>query len=208
MFDRNVPGMTERLERAVVGIAGCGGLGSNAAIALVRAGVGRLILVDGDVVEASNLNRQQFVQGDIGRRKVEALAGHLRAIQPAVTVESHAVTLTAENTPTLFRDAEILIEAFDRAEAKHWLISAWCRAYPDRPIVVASGLAGYGRTQDLTVRSAGCIHICGDESSDMREGLCAPRVGIVACMQANVAIELLMRTANGGREGRRDAHDQ
>lgn len=193
LFARNVPGMTARLERAVVGIAGCGGLGSNAAVALARAGLGHLILVDGDRVELSNLNRQHFFQSDLGRPKVEALAAHLLAINPRLEITRHARALVPAEVAATFARAELLVEAFDQAEAKQWLIEAWCRAYPERPIICASGLAGYGQTGELRVHSAGRIHMCGDEASDMAAGLAAPRVGIVANMQANVAIELLMK---------------
>lgn len=193
IFERNVPGTTERLQRATVGIAGCGGLGSNAAVALARAGVGRLILVDHDRVELSNLNRQHYFQSDVGRVKVEALAGHLRAINPDIDLALHDVELTPENAPDIFGEADILIEAFDRAELKRWLIETWCGAFPDRPIVCGSGLSGIGNTNALRVHSSGCIHFCGDEESDMSMGLCAARVGAVAHMQANVAIELLMK---------------
>ena len=91
IFDRNVPGTTEKLAVVTVGIAGCGGLGSNAAVALARAGVGRLILVDHDRVELSNLNRQHYFQSDIGKAKVEALGLHLRAINPAIALEQHDI---------------------------------------------------------------------------------------------------------------------
>lgn len=192
LFDRNVPGMTERLQSAVVGIAGCGGLGSNAAVALARAGVGTLLLADFDRVALSDLNRQYYFQEEIGRLKVEALAARLRAVRPDIRLVTHAARLTPENAPTLFQPAELLIEAFDSADSKRWLIESWSRAYPERPIVCASGLAGCGRTQDLRVRSAGNLFVCGDEEADKRLGLCAPRVAIVANMQANVAIEILM----------------
>jgi sulfur carrier protein ThiS adenylyltransferase len=192
LFARNVPGLTARLQQAVVGIAGCGGLGSNAAVALARAGIGKLILADSDRVDASNLNRQHFFRGDVGRLKVDALAGHLRAIHREIRLATHAICLTPEDVPVVFRDADLLIEAFDRAEDKQWLIETWCRAFPERPIVAASGLAGYGRTETLRVQSSGRIHVCGDAESDMSLGLCAARVAIVAAMQANVAIELLM----------------
>jgi sulfur carrier protein ThiS adenylyltransferase len=185
--------MTECLQRATIGIAGCGGLGSNAAVTLARAGIGRLILADPDIVEASNLNRQHFFQPDIGKAKVDALADHLRAIQPEIRLVTHRLELAPANVPEVFREADLLVEAFDRAENKHWLIEAWCRAFPQRPIIVASGLAGCGRTNALRVRSSGNIHVCGDGESDMSLGLCAARVAIVANMQANVAIELLAR---------------
>jgi sulfur carrier protein ThiS adenylyltransferase len=192
IFDRNVPGSTTLLQRAVVGIAGCGGLGSNAALSLTRAGVGRLILVDPDVVEESNLNRQQFFREDLGRRKVEALAARLRSVNPAIGLEAHAVELTPADVPRIFADARVLIEAFDRGERKAWLIESWCRAFPDRLIVAASGLSGLGRTNALRVRRSGRIVVCGDETSEMTEGLCAPRVAIAANMLANVAVEWLV----------------
>ncbi len=195
LFARNVPGMTARLQQATVGIAGCGGLGSNAAVALARAGIGKLILADADRVDASNLNRQHFFRADVGRLKVDALAGHLRAIHDEIRLTTHAMRLTPEFVPVVFRQADLLIEAFDQAEDKQWLIETWCRAFPERPIVAASGLGGYGRTGALQVRSAGKIHLCGDGESDMSLGLCAARVAAVAAMQANVAIELLMEAA-------------
>ncbi len=195
IFSRNVPSMTAALSRATVGVAGCGGLGSNAALSLVRAGVGRLILVDHDRVELSNLNRQQFIQADVGRVKVEALADHLRAIRPEVDLELHLTRLEPERVAKIYGSADLLIEAFDRAEDKQWLIEAWCAAFPERPIICASGIGGAGNTGALRVRSAGQVFFCGDGRSDMALGLCAARVAIVANMQANVAIELLMAAA-------------
>jgi len=191
--------MTEILHRATVGIAGCGGLGSNAAMLLVRAGIGGLVLVDFDRVEISNLNRQFFFQQDIGKPKVAALAEHLRAINPAVKLTLHEVRLSRETVAWTFAGCDILIEAFDRAEAKEWLIEAWCAAYPDRPIVCASGLAGYGRSAAMQVRRTGTIVIVGDGVSDMGEGLCAARVMLAAALEANEAIALLMeRKQKGG----------
>ena len=193
LFDRNVPGMTKALQASVAGIAGCGGIGSNVAVSLTRAGIGRLVLVDHDRVEASNLNRQQFVQADIGRPKVVALGDYLHAIHGGLALDLHEQRLTPDNIALVFANADVLIEAFDRAEEKQWLLEAWCRHFPDRPIVCASGLGGLGRTNDLCVRSSGNIYFCGDGESDMSLGLCASRVGIAAQMQANVAIELLVR---------------
>lgn len=192
IFERNVPGSTEILSRATVGIAGCGGLGSNTAMLLARAGVGRLILADHDVVEPSNLNRQHFFRSDIGRPKVEALADHLRAVNPALELDLRREELAPDSVAKVFAAADLLIEAFDRADRKRWLIEAWCRAFPDRPIVAASGVSGAGNTAAMRVRSAGNIHVVGDERSDMSAGLCAPRVAMAAAMEANVAIELLI----------------
>ena len=90
-----------------------------------------------------------------------------------------------------FGDADLLIEAFDCAESKTWLIEAWVAAFPQRPVVCASGLSGIGRTDALAVRRAGMIYIVGDGETDLSAGLCASRVAIAANMEANVAIELL-----------------
>jgi len=192
LFSRNVPGTTETLARARIGIAGCGGIGSNAAAALVRAGVGALILVDHDVVEESNLNRQYFFRADMGEPKAEALAEHLRDINPAISLDVRVMQLSPANVAEVFADAQILIEAFDRADGKQWLIERWCVAYPKRPIVCGNGLSGRGRLEDLVVRRVGMIHFCGDGRTDMSMGLCAPRVAIVANMQASVAIDLML----------------
>jgi sulfur carrier protein ThiS adenylyltransferase len=192
IFERNVPGTTERLQKAAVGIAGCGGLGSNASMLLARAGVGSLILADHDVVELSNLNRQHYFLGDVGRVKVEALADHLRAANPGIRLVLCAAELEPGNVAKVFAEADLLIEAFDLADRKRWLIEAWCRAYPGRPIVAASGVSGVGRTEAMHVHSSGNIHVVGDEESEMSEGLCASRVAMAAAMEANVAIGLLL----------------
>lgn len=196
IFERNVPGSTEILQKAVVGIAGCGGLGSNAAAALVRAGVGRLILVDGDIVEASNLNRQYYFTKDIGRKKTLALARHLKSINPAVLLTLIDDRIGPDDVAVVFSDAAILIEAFDSAESKSWLLEAWRSAFPGRPVVCASGLAGLGKSESIAVRRSGNIYTVGDNESDMSMGLCSARVAIAANMEANVAIELLVNAGH------------
>lgn len=190
IFARNVPGATALLQQRTVAVAGCGGLGSNAAVALARGGVGRLILIDHDIVEPSNLNRQHYFLDDIGRLKVEALADHLRRINPAIGLDLWARRIGPRDVAALV-GADLLLEAFDRAEAKRWLIEAWCAAFPDRWVVAASGLSGLGHTDAITVRRSGRIIMCGDFTSDMAEGLCAARVAMVAAMQANEAIACL-----------------
>ena len=192
IFSRNVPGSTGAFQAATVGIAGCGGLGSNAALSLVRAGIGRLILADFDAVEESNLNRQFYFQTDIGQKKVHALGRHLRAVNPEVRLTLADRKITPQDVAPLFRDADLLIEAFDRAESKAWLIEAWVSAFPGRPIVCANGLSGIGNTESLAVRRAGNMYIVGDGETDPSIGLCAARVGIVANMEANMALDLLL----------------
>lgn len=196
IFARNVPGMTEALRDRTVGIAGCGGLGSNAAIALVRAGVGRLVLVDHDRVELSNLNRQHYFQRDIGRPKVHALRDHLTAIRPGLGLVLHDKKLEQAEVGAVFRGADLLIEAFDRAESKRWLIEAWCAAFPERFIVCGSGLSGLASSESIRVRRAGRLIVVGDQQSDLSEGLCSARVAAVANLQALAAIRALVGDAS------------
>lgn len=192
IFIRNVPGVWEILSKSVVAIAGCGGLGSNAAVALTRAGIGKLILADYDHVELSNLNRQYYFQEDVGKSKTDALAIHLLNINPYLGLEKHCVELTPDNTCELFKEADVLIEAFDKAEKKAWLIETWCTHFPDKPVICGSGLSGYGNTGTLNVKRSGNIIMCGDFETDMSMGLTSSRVAIVANMQANEAIEILV----------------
>ncbi len=194
IFERNVPGTREVLARKVVAVAGCGGLGSNAAVALVRAGIGKLIIADFDVVELSNLNRQYYFLQDVGKKKNEALTAHLLNINPRLEIQSHFLKLTPENMCQVFDEADLLVEAFDRAESKVWLIETWCTTFPGKPIVCASGLSYYGRTGDLVVRRSGRIVMCGDFETDMSMGLCSARVAIAANMTANEAIEILVNS--------------
>ncbi len=193
IFDRNVPGTAEILKTKTVAIAGCGGLGSNIAIALVRSGVGNLIIADFDKVESSNLNRQQYLFEDIGKPKVSTLAIHLKKINPEVVVKTIDKKLEPADIKEFFGKADIMIEAFDAASSKLWLIEAWSDAFPERPIVVGSGMSGLGHFEDIHVRKAGNLYICGDEQSEMTQGLMAPRVAIVANLQAMTAIEILFK---------------
>lgn len=187
------PKVLDALRRGAVGIAGAGGLGSNVAVSLARAGVGRLVIADFDRIEPSNLNRQQFFVEQVGRLKVEALRENLRRINPFAAYEIHPVRLDRRNIPRIFGNVDILVEAFDTAEAKQMLIETWLGRFPDRPIVAASGLAGFGKNRKLKSRRLGNLHICGDEESQCPPGISpmAPRVALVANMQANLVVELL-----------------
>jgi sulfur carrier protein ThiS adenylyltransferase len=183
------------LKESTVGIAGAGGLGSNAAMLLARAGVGRLIIADFDVVEPSDLNRQFYFLDQIGLPKVVALEQNLKKLNPYSIYEMHNVRITPDNVKEIFSRADLLIEAFDRAEEKQMLIEQWLTHFPEKPIIVASGLAGYGGNNKLRQRKLGNLYICGDQATECDECTApmAPRVTVVAAMQANLAIELLVK---------------
>jgi sulfur carrier protein ThiS adenylyltransferase len=180
--------------RATVGIAGAGGLGSNCAVALARAGVGRLVIADFDAVSAPNLDRQYYFRAQVGRPKVEALAENIAAIDPAVAVEAHRVRVDPAIARGLFKECDVIVEAFDDAGAKDMLIETCLAAFPRTPIIGASGVAGVGRFEAIRVERGGNLAICGDFESEVSELLppVAPRVAIVANLEADLALELLL----------------
>ena len=181
------------LESAVVGIAGAGGLGSNCAMHLVRAGVKKLVIADFDVVGESNLNRQFFFRDQLGRKKVDALAENLRRIEPDLSLDLRAVRLAPDNIDWTFSGCSVIVEAFDSADAKSMLLHALLPL--GKPIVSASGIAGWGRSLAIGQRRIGKnLSLIGDTSSDVSNGLApfSPRVGIAAAMEANAVVSLLL----------------
>lgn len=189
--------LTERerriLESAKAGIAGAGGLGSNVAMLLVRAGMKKLVIADFDAVNESNLNRQFFFRHQLGKKKVDALAENLRLIEPDLDLSLHDVRLAPGNIDHIFAGCQIIVEAFDSADAKSMLLQSLLPL--GKPIVSAMGLAGWGRSNDIRTRRVGCnLIIVGDHTRDVRAGF-APvgvRVSIAAAMQANSVVSLLL----------------
>ena len=181
------------LESAVVGIAGAGGLGSNCAMHLVRAGVKKLVIADFDVVGESNLNRQFFFRDQLGRKKVDALAENLLRIEPDLSLDLRDVRLAPDNIDWTFSGCSVIVEAFDSADAKSMLLHALLPL--GKPIVSASGIAGWGRSLAIGQRRIGKnLILIGDTTSDIRNGLApvSPRVGIAAAMEANAVVSLLL----------------
>jgi sulfur carrier protein ThiS adenylyltransferase len=195
MAARHTPGVHSRLKAASVGIAGAGGLGSAVAVALARVGVGRLVIADFDVVEPSNLNRQQYFIDQIGLPKVSALAANLLRINPYVTVNPHDTRLAPNNIPALFSGCSIVVEAFDRADMKAMLVNTVLEQMPGVTVIAASGLAGFGPNNDIVTRKVSeRLYLTGDGISEAQpgNGLMAPRVGIAAGHQANQVIRILL----------------
>jgi sulfur carrier protein ThiS adenylyltransferase len=183
------------LSRFRVGIAGAGGLGSNCAVALARSGVGTLVIVDYDVIETSNLNRQYYFVSQVGLMKTDALRENIRNINPEVKVIAHQKKLDRFNIAEIFSGCDIIVEAFDSSEMKEMLIETVQIRMPGIPLIVGSGMAGWGKTIDITCRKIDeTLYVCGDESTEVSDNMptIAPRVGIVANMQANLVIEILM----------------
>lgn len=184
----------EKLRTAVVGIAGCGGLGSNCAVSLARVGVGRLVVADYDVVELTNLNRQYYFADQAGMKKVEALKENIRRIDPGIRVDANDILLDQTNIPRVFDPCQVIVEAFDLAEMKQMIIEAVLGRMPGIPLVSGMGLAGWGANELLRVHVSDRLYICGDGQIEVSEELppLAPRVGVVANMEANQVLELLL----------------
>jgi sulfur carrier protein ThiS adenylyltransferase len=197
LFSAHDPSFLPVWRKAVIGIAGAGGLGSNAALSLARAGIGTLIVADFDAVSPSNLNRQQYSLAQIGEPKVKALRDNILACAPFTEVLIHQERITPDNVSLMFNQVDILIEAFDAADQKAMLIEAWTALYPQRPIIAASGLAGVGGNQLIRAQCIGNLYLIGDGISQARDGISpvSARVAVVANMQANLCLELLLHAS-------------
>lgn len=184
-----------KLQAATVAVCGLGGLGSNIAISLARAGVGKLILVDFDCVDVTNLHRQQYKASQVGLPKPEALLANLKEIAPYTEYETHFEKVTAESVSRLVAKAQIVCEAFDNAEAKAMLVNAVLETMPEKYLVAASGMAGYDSGNSITTRKiTKHFYLCGDGQNDVNDGigLVAPRVMLCAAHQALTAIRLIL----------------
>ena len=184
-----------KLKNYTVGIAGAGGLGSNCAVALARVGVGKIIISDFDIVYESNLNRQYFFKDQIGLRKVDALKENIQRINPEIEIIDNYIKLNENNIVETYKDCDVIVEAFDLAEMKQMLIETLLSELPEKPIVIGIGMAGFGDSNSIQFRQSENLYICGDEKSEVSDDNppLAPRVGMVANMQANTVLEILLR---------------
>ena len=184
----------ERFSSATVAICGLGGLGSNIAVALARAGIGKLLLIDFDRVDITNLHRQQYKACQIGCYKTDALAENLSEIAPYTEIQTVTAKLTEENFAQILKESDIVCEAFDNAESKAMLVNGVLEQLPHCYLAAASGMAGMDtpntiKTRKITKR----FYLCGDEVSDAADtiGLVAPRVMLCAAHQAHTVLRIL-----------------
>ena len=198
LISMKFPELKAILNNKTVGIAGAGGLGSNCAVALTRSGIGKLVIADFDIVEESNLNRQFYFHDQLGENKVDAIEENLLRINPDLNISTHFIKLTCNNIPDVFEHVDVLIEAFDLADQKEMLIETALEYWPERPLVVGSGMAGIGNINDLGIKKYGNLYVCGDETEEVgpNNPPLAPRVGIVAHMQADIVLSILINTCD------------
>jgi sulfur carrier protein ThiS adenylyltransferase len=184
----------QRLQKAHVGIAGIGGLGSNAAVALTRAGLGHLTIVDFDVVEEDNLDRQYYFRDQIGQQKVDALAKTLRQINPHINLTPVSLKLEKGSMDKPFHAADVIIEALDNAGTKTSFIEEIQLKLPGIPLVAASGVAGFGQPDRIKTIHSGTLHLCYDNQAPSSDDdvLMASHVALMANWEADLAIKLIV----------------
>lgn len=183
----------KKLQNASIGIAGAGGLGSNCACSLVRTGVKKLKIIDFDTVQYSNLNRQFYFYDQIGIPKVDALKQNLMMINPEVQIEAIVEKITEKNAAGIFKDCDIVIEAFDDPLSKAMLANII--PHTGKLFICATGIAGWGNSDAIVVRKiSNYFYVIGDLTTEVSQNTppVSPRVNIAAAKQADVAIEWIL----------------
>ena len=194
LTERHGKELQQAFSSATVAICGLGGLGSNIAIHLARAGIGKLILIDFDRVDITNLHRQQYKANQIGLYKADALAENLLEIAPYTEIKTVTAKITEENFADLLKEADVVCEAFDNAESKAMLVNGVLEQLPECFIVAASGMAGMATPNTIKTRKImERFYLCGDEVSDVSSsiGLVAPRVMLCAAHQAQTVLRII-----------------
>ena len=186
--------LQKKFAAASVAVCGAGGLGSNIAIALARAGVGRLKIIDFDKIEITNLNRQQYFADQIGLFKAKALKENLSKIAPYCKVTAEVAKITEENVTELLKGFPIVCEAFDKAEAKAMLVNAVLENMPETYLVSGSGMASLNSANLIKTRKiTDKFYLCGDLTNDVAagNGLFGARVLVCAAHQAHTILRII-----------------
>lgn len=194
LIKRHGASLQNKFSSSTVAICGLGGLGSNIAVALARAGVGKLILIDFDRVDITNLHRQQYKANQIGKYKTDALSENLTEITPFVEIEPHTAYVTQDNAVELLSEAAVVCEAFDNAECKAMLTNTVLEKMPEKYLVASSGMAGMDTANSIKTRKiTNKFYLCGDMVSDVNDniGLVSSRVMLCAAHQAHAVLRIL-----------------
>ncbi len=190
----------KKLKQSKVAICGLGGLGSNIAVALARAGIGYLHLIDYDFVDLTNIHRQQYDLSQLGMKKTNALKMNLLRINPFIDIDVDFLMINEHNVEKVLKKDEIICEAFDQADTKAMLVNKVLEIFPNKYIISASGMAGMLDANDIkTKKITDHFYICGDFISDVNDdiGLVSSRVMICAAHQAHKVLQII-----AGKEGK------
>jgi sulfur carrier protein ThiS adenylyltransferase len=180
------------IQAARIGIGGAGGLGSNVAVILARTGFKHFEIIDKDVVEPSNLNRQHYTLADIGKPKVDRLKAALLSINPDIKIITHQREWPSETAEGLFEDCAIMVEAFDKAACKHAFVDHYRKRA--KYVVSGNGMAGLNIDTDIAIRKIGNLYLIGDGATDINDGHppLAPRVMETAAKMAGLILKLTL----------------
>jgi adenylyltransferase/sulfurtransferase len=195
-------------------VIGVGGLGSPAAMALARAGVGTIALVDDDAVDVTNLHRQiLFGQADVGQPKVDAAARTLSALAPGVKVETHATRFVPANAADLVATCDLVVEGSDNFATK--FLAADACALARVPIVHAAAVRWHGTVLAVAAEGRPCYRCLFEDlprenaPNCAEAGVIGPLVGVIGGIQASLAIAQLERGTAAGTlitfDGKTDA---
>lgn len=191
---RNGKKLQQKFINATIAICGLGGLGSNIAIALARSGIGKLILIDFDKVDLTNIHRQMYKLSQIDMYKTFATLENIKEISPFIDVETINEKISDNNISSLFQTSDIIIEAFDDPTSKATLVNKVLEIFPHKYIISASGMAGIGSPNLIKTRKiTDKFYLSGDGVSevDYATPLFTPRVMLCAAHQAQVALRIL-----------------
>ena len=187
------PEQLKKIRSFKIGIGGAGGLGSNIAVILTRSGFDHFEILDQDVIDPSNLNRQQYFLDEVGKPKVDVLKKRLLAINPDVRSTMHQILWRPESGDQYFSGCDLIIEAFDQAEWKFRFVEF----YQDRAkfLVSGNGMAGLLEKKPMRVKKLGNVYMVGDFTTDSAQGHppMAPRVSACAAMMAEIVLDLALQ---------------
>lgn len=186
------PEQLSLIQSKKIGIGGAGGLGSNCAMMLVRTGFKYLEIIDQDVIDPSNLNRQQYFANEVGLSKVEVTKKRLLDINPDAAILIHQTQWDEEKGSQFFQGCDFIVEAFDVVDWKYRFVQYYA---PRFPVVISGvGMAGLTQKQPMTIKRIGNVYICGDRCTDSHQGHppMAPRVSACAAMMAEVLLDLTL----------------
>ncbi|MEL7484405.1 MAG: HesA/MoeB/ThiF family protein [Planctomycetota bacterium] len=185
----------QRLGDASALVVGVGALGSVSAELLVRAGVGRVVVVDRDVIELTNLQRQMlYAEADVGRSKAEAAADRLRAINSSVCIEAIAEDVRGERALELVEAADIIVDGTDNFETRYVLNDA--AVARDIPMVYGGAVGTVGTVLPVVPGVGPCLRCVSAELPMVTEtcdtaGVLGSVTAIVGARQASLALQLL-----------------
>ena len=190
VLERQDPIVNEKLKDAKVSILGCGGLGSNIAMTLARSGIGELYLYDFDLIEYSNLNRQNFTLDELGGDKAELTKKKIESTLPYVKCHNQNIYLDTESMDSIVDRTDIFIEAFDNKESKTMLFDYFV-GRQDKYLITGNGVSGLGELSDIKIKQIENVIMIGDFNSNPDEGLYLAYVSLIANLEALTAIKII-----------------